>query len=194
MPCIIPLTDLSQADRMRIRAGAKKAVLDKAVELNIGKPGDIVVRDAVMGDVTTTQITDFADVINDTTTVAAGQEFWGIDSTEITAYDLSQVIKGYDGGNVKNKNVIGVFGFFDNTATPDLTAIRLKRGSDTLDFWETEQCYANTNEFGGMIDGVIIWEEQDPFAIDMNFKTAADKLVGLYALVAERYGEHISAA
>ncbi|KKW12560.1 MAG: hypothetical protein UY48_C0011G0007 [Candidatus Gottesmanbacteria bacterium GW2011_GWB1_49_7] len=201
MPLIIPMDELVEAVApsgqimsIEIRNQAANAVLAKAVELNVGKKAGIVVRDAVMGSLTDADITDFKDVESYATAYATGHENWAEDATDITANDLSPVIAGAGTQTraVKSKATIGCYGFFDLTVSPDLTAIRFKRGSNTLDFWQVEQCYIGQIR-GGMINSVIIWEENDPLQVDMNFLTSADKFVGLNMIVAERYDEVISA-
>jgi hypothetical protein len=125
-------------------------------------------------------------------------QFWAEDSADLTAGDLSNIIA--TGEKIPDNKVIAFYGFFDLTPNPDLTAIRLRRGSDVLDFWEVEHCYTD-EPYGGMcfkIEGgtlkpyAVVYVQNDPIAIDMNFKTAADKFVGMYALMGERYGEQIS--
>lgn len=193
MPLIIPLGELERDRKLAIRKGTEIALRRKAVELGIApSDADIVVRDVSPGDPTDANVTDFKD-IEPLTAQTAGMEFWAEDAGDITANDLSQVFRGEATGSaVPNKKVIGIFGFYDLSSVPDLVAIRFRRGSDTLDFWEVEQCYAYPNEIGGMIDGAVVFEENDPQRIEMNFKSAADRYVGLHAYIAERYAEQIS--
>ena len=72
-------------------------------------------------------------------------------------------------------------------------AIRFKRGSDTLDFWYVEHCYAYPDAKGGMIYGAILYDEKDPIDIEMEFKDGSvDKNVVILGYIAERYGETIT--
>ncbi|KKW12561.1 MAG: hypothetical protein UY48_C0011G0008 [Candidatus Gottesmanbacteria bacterium GW2011_GWB1_49_7] len=196
MPLIIPYDEaIKKGFSISIRNNATEQVLAKALELGIGKNKDsIVVRDAVMGDVTDGNVTDFKDVECYSTAQTSGMENWAQDATDVNpSRDLKSVIAGAGttARAVKNKAVIGCFGFFDNSPNPALTAIRFKRGSNTLDFWQVEQCYAGLRN-GGMINGVLIWEENDPMTIDMNHNWEGDYFVGLNMIVAERYDEVVS--
>ena len=196
MPLIIPYDEvIKKGYSISIRNNATEQLLAKAMELGIGKTEEsIVVRDAVMGDVTDGNVTDFKDLESYATAQTAGMENWAQDATDVnTSKDLKSVIAGAGttARAVKNKAVLGCFGFFDNSANPALTAIRFKRGSNTLDFWEVEQCYAGIRN-GGMINGVLMWEENDPLTIDMNHMFEGDYFVGLHMIVAERYDEVVS--
>lgn len=194
MPAIIPLGELTREQKIGFRRSAQSSILRKAVDIGIATQADVVVRDLAPGDVTDAAVTDFKD-IEPVTAATAGMEFWAEDAADITANDLSNVLQGEATGNrVPDNKTMGFFGFFDLTDIPDLVAIRFRRGSDTLDFWQVEQCYAYPDERGGMYEGVIIYEANDPLSIQMNFKTAADRFVGLHGYIAERYGEQISKA
>lgn len=194
MPAIIPYGELDRAQKFGIRLNTESTLRQKAVELGIAGAGGIVVRDVGPGDPTDGNVTDFKD-IEFPTAQTAGMEYWAEDAADMTGNDLSTVIRGEATGNkVPDHKAMAFFGFFDLSSVPDLVAVRFNRGSDTLDFWEVEQCYAYSEEYGGMIQGAIIYEANDPQTIQMNFKVSADKFVGLNAFIAERYGETISKA
>jgi len=193
---IIALSDLPKEYRILAYENAMRQVIDNMIKQKIvNTPEEIAVRELVPGD--ETNATDFVD-LDFKTKQTTGMEFWAEDSSDLTAGDLSAVLTANE--KVPDNKVIAVFGFYDKTPDPDLTGIRLKRGSDTLDFWEVEHCYIG-DEPGGMcfkidkgqfVPYAIVWVQNDPISIEMNFKSAADKFVGLYALIGERYGEQIS--
>jgi hypothetical protein len=185
---------MDRSQKYGIRVNVEAALRKKAVELGIASPDGIVIRDVGPGDPTDANVTDFKDIELHTTTVA-GQEFWSETAADLTANDLSLVLQGESTGNkVPDHKAMAFYGFFDLSPVPDLVAMRFRRGSDTLDWWECEQCYAYPQEVGGMVNAAIIYEANDPQLIDMNFKAAANRYVGLNALIAERYGEIISKA
>ena len=189
MPRIIPLGELTPADISLIRDTAREVLRQRAAEVLKILPEDIVVRDLVIGD--EAAATDFVD-LDVRTNETAGMQHWAEDAADLVAGDLSSILAA--GETVPDNKFVGIFGFFDLTPNPDLVAIRLRRGSDTLDFWQTEQCYVYADMPGGLIRGVIIYDQSDPIDIQMNFKTAVDKFVGLFSYIAERFGERISKA
>jgi|Deesub1362A_J573_1020465.scaffolds.fasta_scaffold00652_32 hypothetical protein len=202
---IVPLAELPREYKLNARQECERLILEKMKDSGIIKNySEAVVRDLVPGDPTASNVTDFVD-ITFKTAQTTGQEFWAEDSSDITAGDLSSILTA--GETVPDNKVIGFFGFFDLTpGGSDLTAIRFKRGdSGVLDFWEVEQCYAYSDEIGGMAfrydpeDGTykpyaIIYGQNDKIEIEMNFKTSADKFVGLFALIGEKVGETIAAS
>jgi len=194
---VIPLADLPDAYKIAAYINAMNQVRKNMIEQGIVRnPGDIAIRELVVGD--EANATDFVD-LNVKTAQTAGMEFWAEDSADLTAGDLSSILTS--GEKVPDNKVIVIYGFFDLTPNPDLTAIRLKRGSDVLDFWEVEHCYVKEpyggmcfeiNTAGQLVPYTVTYVQNDPIDIQMNFKTSADKYVGLYALIGERYGEQIS--
>lgn len=189
MPRIIPLGELTKPDIALIRETAREVLKQRAAEVLRIDPNEIVVRDLVVGD--ESDATDFVDLDFRTASVV-GQEFWAEDAADLVAGDLSAILVA--GETIPDNKFVGVFGFFDLTPNPDLTGVRLLRGSDTLDFWQTEQCYVYSEMPGGLIRGVIIYDQSDPVSWEMNFKTATDKFVGFFSYIAERFGEQISKA
>lgn len=189
MPMIHPLAELSPQDKQAIRTFAAEAGKRKAVECQIAKYEDLVARDMVFYDVGAA--TDFGDYDAGGTDAVAGQENWLHDQTKFTAGDLSAIATGTTA--VPDSKIWVFFGFTDLSASPELSAIRFRRGSDDLDFWEVEQCYAYPNEVGGMIKGAIVYEQNDPITVQFNVTGGATDLnIPLLAYVIERYGERIT--
>jgi len=194
---VIPLSDLPNEYRVAAYENAMRQLVEAMLKEGIVRNrNDIAIRELVIGD--ETNATDFVD-LDVKTAQTSGMEFWAEDSADITAGDLSAILTA--GEKVPDNKCIAIFGFFDLTPNPDLTGIRLKRGSDVLDFWEVEHCYVGDEPGGmcftyepgtGLVPYAVIYVQNDPISIEMNFKTSADKFVGLYALIAERYGEQIS--
>ena len=188
MPAIIPLGELTQADKQAIRNAAKEAGINKAVEGKIASRENLVARDMVLGN---GAVANFADITNVTAAVAL-QEQWLWDAVDLVADNLTNVCGTTA---VPDSKVFVFFGFTDLSASPELTAIRFRRGSDDVDFWEVEQCYAYQNEVGGMIKGAILFEQNDPIQIQFNVSGGlVDLRIPLLAYVIERYGERISKA
>lgn len=188
MPRIIPLGELTPEMIDEIRRLAEITLRKRAAEKLKLPENQIVVRELVVGD--EANAADFVD-LDVRTEVTTGQQFWGQDANDLTDNTLSSILAS--GEKVPDGKFIGFFGFVDLTPNPDLVAIRFKRGADILDFWHVEHCYAYPDKKGGMIKGVIIYDQNDPIDIEMEFKDGSvDKYVVLLAYIAERYGETIT--
>lgn len=186
---IIPLGELSTADKQAIRDFAIQKGKEKAVEIGIASMDNLVARDIVFFD--TGAANDWGDMDAGGTDAVAGQEHWLHDASKFTAGDLSAINLGTT--SVPDSKVWVFFGFVDLSAAPELTAIQFRRGSDDIAFWEVEQCYAYANETGGMIKGVIIYEQNDPISIRFNTTGGVTDLqIPLLGYVIERYGERIT--
>lgn len=190
MQGIIPLGELEKIDIKGIRDAVQKKLIEKMIYAKIvTRPDDVKVRDLVFGD--SSDATDFVDLDGPTTAAVTGQEHWLIDASAFTAGDLSSILAS--GTKCPDNKMIGIFGFFDLSPIPELTAIRFKRGSDVLDFWEVEQCYVYQDLPGGMTWEPVIYEQNDPMDIQMNVTGGSTDLrIGLYAYIAERYGEQVT--
>jgi len=185
---IIPLGELTLQDKKMIRDAVQGRLIAKMIEEKVVSRGEEVkVRDLVFGAVAPTDFTD----VGPTTTAVAGQEHWLIDAGDLTAGDLSSILISTQ--KCPDNKMIGIFGFFDLSPLPELTAMRFKRGPDVLDFWETEQCYVYEDVPGGMTWFPIIYGQNDAMDIEINVTGGATDLhLGLYAYIAERYGEQVT--
>jgi len=172
-----------------------------ALALNTTKQ-QICVRDLLIGAPSCT--TDWVD-LEYLTAATANSKKQVIDSTSITAYTFSSVLAS--GETVPDNKMIAFFGFYDQTTLAngvDLDAIRFKRGADVLDIWNVADMYPEGIRGAGFVGAhhvrgvvaspqdIIVYNQNDPVTIEMRFDTAADKTVGLYGLIAERWGTHIS--
>lgn len=183
---LVALDDLDSKTRQEIIEAATGLARSASAQINNVDESEIAVRAMVFGDGTNS--TDFEDLTGKTATVA-GMEHWAEDSADLTGGDLSSIINANE--KVDDNKVFVFFGFKDFSIDKDLTAIQFKRGSDTLAFWGTEHCYGK--EDGGMVFEILVYEQNDPIDIKMNFRSgAADKNVVLLALVGEKYGEQLS--
>jgi len=188
MPRIIPLGELDPETIWQIRKTVVDVLRRRASEKLKLPPDQIVIREVVVGD--ESNAADFVD-LDVKTAVVSGQQYWAQDANDLTDNTLSSVLAS--GEKVPDNKYIAFYGFVDLTANPDLVAIRFKRGSDTLDFWYVEHCYAYPDKKGGMIYGAILYDEKDPIDIEMEFKDGSvDKNVVILGYIAERYGETIT--
>jgi len=188
MPRIIPLGELDPETIWQIRKTVVDVLRRRASEKLKLPPDQIVIREVVVGD--ESNAADFVD-LDVKTAVVSGQQYWAQDANDLTDNTLSSILAS--GEKVPDNKYIAFYGFVDLTANPDLVAIRFKRGSDTLDFWYVEHCYAYPDKKGGMIYGAILYDEKDPIDIEMEFKDGSvDKNVVILGYIAERYGETIT--
>ena len=188
MPRIIPLGELDPETIWQIRKTVVDVLRRRASEKLKLPPDQIVIREVVVGD--ESNAADFVD-LDVKTAVVSGQQYWAQDANDLTDNTLSSILAS--GEKVPDNKYISFYGFIDLTANPDLVAIRFKRGSDTLDFWYVEHCYAYPDKKGGMIYGAILYDEKDPIDIEMEFKDGSvDKNVVILGYIAERYGETIT--
>jgi len=188
MPRIIPLGELDPETIWQIRKTVVDVLRRRASEKLKLPPDQIVIREVVVGD--ESNAADFVD-LDVKTAVVSGQQYWAQDANDLTDNTLSSILAS--GEKVPDNKYIAFYGFIDLTANPDLVAIRFKRGSDTLDFWYVEHCYAYPDKKGGMIYGAILYDEKDPIDIEMEFKDGSvDKNVVILGYIAERYGETIT--
>ena len=204
---VVPLAELPKDLKLAARANCEAKIIENMLRQGIvDSPDKVAIRELVVGD--QSNAADFTD-LDVRTAQTTGMQFWAEDAADLTANTLSSVLAA--GEKVPDNKVVGIYGFFDLTpGGSDLTSIRLKRGSDVLDFWQVEHCYAYTEEIGGMTFRVtdfnpvsrsyeykpyaVIYGQNDSIDIEMCFKTASDKFVGLFALIGERYGDTISKA
>jgi hypothetical protein len=172
-----------------------------ALALNTNK-SQICVRDLIIGAPSCT--TDWVD-LEYLTAATANKKKQIIDATSITAYTFSSVLAA--GETVPDNKMIAFFGFWDQTVLAngvDLDAIRFKRGADVLDIWKVDDMYPEGIAGAGFVgcqhvrgivsspNDIIVYNQNDPVTIEMRFDTAADKTVGLYGVIAERWGTYIS--
>ena len=188
MPRIIPLGELDSETIWQIRKTVVDVLRRRASEKLKLQPDQIVVREVIVGD--ESNAANFVD-LDVKTAVVSGQQYWAQDANDLTDNTLSSILA--PGEKVPDNKYIAFYGFVDLTNNPDLVAIRFKRGSDTLDFWYVEHCYAYPDKKGGMIYGAILYDEKDPIGIEMEFKDGSvDKNVVILGYIAERYGETIT--
>ena len=188
MPRIIPLGELDSETIWQIRKTVVDVLRRRASEKLKLQPDQIVVREVIVGD--ESNAANFVD-LDVKTAVVSGQQYWAQDANDLTDNTLSSILAS--GEKVPDNKYVAFYGFVDLTNNPDLVAIRFKRGSDTLDFWYVEHCYAYPDKKGGMIYGAILYDEKDPIDIEMEFKDGSvDKNVVILGYIAERYGETIT--
>jgi len=195
MPIVIPLAELEKSDKQAIRDAAEKALRERVIALRIvTNPKDVVVREMTVGAAAV-----IAGAVKDFTlagTPTTNSIEWEENSTIVTAAFTPAAIL-VTGSTVPDSKCVAIYGFFDKTPNPDLLQIALKRGSDTLDLYHTEHCYVYPEEVGGLTRSVTVYDQNDSIQFEMTFKTAATsaapKFVGLYALIAEKYGVNLTA-
>jgi len=161
-------------------------LLDEGVANN---PEQIVVREVIVGD--ETNVANFVD-LNTKTAAVSGQTNWMLDAADLTTDQFSSVLAS--GEQVDDNKAIGFYGFWDKDATPSLTRLAFKDGSATRAVFEVEHCYAYRNgPVAGLFQRPIYYEEKEKIDLQFAFRDASvDHNTGLYGLVAERWGDHIS--
>ena len=191
---IVPIWSLTEEEQKKYHLEAVRNFRRIAAEKLRLPEEDVIIRPVVIGDPTVANVEDFYD-LRAKTAVATGQEWWGQDSSDITANQLSSIL--YSGESVPDEKLVAVYGFVDLTPNPDLYMLRFKRGEEVKDVWQVEHCYAK-EPFGGInVDDhgrvrLIVWYPKDPIDWQMAFKSSSDKRVVLYALVAESKGKVIT--
>lgn len=182
--------DLSRAQKMAIRNEAYRVGVLAAVRRGIGASEmALIVRETNAGAAAGTADAGLIDLTFLTASVA-GQEFWGEDAADLTANTLSSIFTA--DLPIPDDKIVVIYGFWDRTAAPDLIMVRFKRGQEVLDVWNVEGSYVQPFEVNGFTNEPQIYEDDDVIDVQMAFKTAADKLVGLYAYTVERAGVNIS--
>jgi hypothetical protein len=161
-----------------------------------------VIREVVFGDSTVTDIYD----IEPKTPVTAGIPQWAFDAADLTADDLSSVVKA--GEAVDDGAYIGFYGFFDlaleageTTGAADtppnngaFVSVKFIRGSSDLDFWQLEHLYSYSHEYVmGITNRPVIYSENEKIDIKVCCTEATvDKFAGFRAYICEPVGRNLS--
>ena len=197
---LYPVQELDRKFIQRIKDATKLKLLEKATNGWKKSPGDFVIREVIFGDSTVTDVYD----IEPKTAVTAGIPQWAFDAADLTADDLSSVVKA--GEELDDGVWIGFYGYYDLSCegseltgaadTPvssgPITAVEFVRGSSTLDFWKTEHLYGY-NEAVGITDTPVIFEENEKIDIKIcSTEATEDKFAGLRGYICEPYGRNIA--
>jgi len=201
----VPLEDLTIEERRSVRIKAAQYLLTKYCKDYNADPADVLVRDALEATPTDANVPDFRDIAQRTAVVVGppGSAFWGQAAADLVANTLSRVTSATIA--VKDKTLIGIYGFLDNSAVLDLNAMRYLRGRETLLFVTPQQVHGNLTSLSssgkmmGMMfididqpqltPGVLVWKEGQIVGIEQSHRAAAARDVVQFALVAEIAGE-----
>jgi len=193
---IIPVDQLNKSEIRDLHKVAHQVCANQQVK-DVG--GDVVVRELVVGD--ESNAADFVD-LGVKTAVASGQQFWAQDANDLTNYTLSSVLAS--GETIPDNKTVVFYGIYDNTANPDCTGVRFKKGTSTLFYSNVTHLYAYDNPVGffvemdetGEVYGVqLLYKNNDKIDLQLRFKDGSvDKEVGFYALIAERPAEVVNKA
>ena len=186
-----PIQELTLSKIKAIRDYVVERLYQLTVDHGISRDLDaaheeMVVREVVVGD--ESDATDFVD-LDFATAAVTGQQNWLIDSADLTAGDLSNVL--VSGETVPDQKIIGVYGFFDRSPNPNVIGLAGASGSGRVDFWQPEHCYAYPN-VAGLTERPMFFVQNNQIKLEVNAKAARDIPLGFRALIIERWGDVIS--
>jgi len=197
---IFPIQELSIDKINQIKTMTKLRLLEKATRGWQRPISNYVIREVVFGDSTVTDIYD----IEPRTAVSAGIPQWAFDANDLTADDLSSVVKA--GEDIDDDAYIGFYGFFDlgleageTTGAADtppsngaFVSAKFVRGSSDLDFWQLEHLYSYDYVMG-ITNRPVIYTSDEKIDIKVCCTEATtDKFAGFRAYICEPAGRNIS--
>ena len=175
MGLIIPVQELTVSEIRAIRDVAKEEAFRILQRKGVVSSMDeCVFRQPVLGDSTST---DFRDIDERATVAVAGAQEWLIDSSLLTAGDLSSVLVA--GETVNDDTAIVFYGFANLGGDKDCIAIQFKKGAKTLSYWNLELLHAyNDKVIGYTQDGMASYGPNDVIDIKMMLRAGASAVAG----------------
>jgi hypothetical protein len=191
-----PVQELNFAQIEFIKQLTKQTLLKRAMRAYPKtKQTDWIIRETIFGD---TPLGDAFIDVEVATAVATNQIEHGQDAADLTADDLSNTVQA--GETIDDVTFVGFYGLADlapeageltgsETWHPpigSLSAVRLVRGTNTLEHWGTEHLYAYPFA-SGIAERPVIFEQKDNVQIQMCFSEATeDKQIAVRGFTCEK--------
>jgi hypothetical protein len=195
-----PLWQLTAKQRMIIKAFAAHQLRLRMVNAGfVNSMDEVLIREVFPGgDGSETDDTKDFEIVG--TGIITGQEGWGFDETIVVtvgtpANIIDTTSDNPDGGQVPDRKFICFYGYWDRDVSPSVFSWVFKNGQNVVDIWAPlDECYAKPDKgCGAMTTRPIIYGPKDLMKIYGTWaEKEADKDMGFYALIAEKYGENIT--
>ena len=174
MGLVIPAQEMTISEIRAIREAAINEAVNTLIKKGIVSSRDeCVIRAPILGD---SSSTDFRDLDAKATVAVTGMQEWLVDTTEVTAGDLADLLT--TGETVNDDTAIVFYGVANLGGDKDWIAIQFLKGAKTLTYWNLEHIHAYTDKVLGYSMDFASYGPNETIIIKNQLRAGASVVAG----------------